>query len=236
VWLHGGGFVLGSIESHDGLCREWASQAGVTVVSVDYRLAPEDRFPAGLEDALAVTRWVLENGREIGIAPEAVAVGGDSAGANLAAVVAQTLRVSERRPAFQLLAYPPTDATCRLPAHRLFAEGFLLSERTIQWFLDHYVADRSLETEPRVSPLFAKDLSGLPPALVLTAGFDPLRDEGRAYADRMGSAGVTVEYVCAQGSLHGFLSTAGGLRESTRMLSHAANALRHALHHDSRED
>ena len=201
----------------------------MTVVSVDYRLAPEDRFPAGLEDALAVTRWVLENGREIGIDPEAVAVGGDSAGANLAAVVAQTLRVSERRPAFQLLAYPPTDATCRLPAHQLFAEGFLLSERTIQWFLDHYVADRSLETEPRVSPLFAKDLSGLPPALVLTAGFDPLRDEGRAYADRMRSAGVTVEYVCAQGSLHGFLSTAGGLRESARMLSHAADALRSAL-------
>jgi acetyl esterase/lipase len=229
VWFHGGGFALGSIESHDDVCRALASRARVTVVSVDYRLAPEHRFPAGVEDAVAATRWVLESGRQIGINPAAVAVGGDSAGGNLAAVVAQVLRASSPRPTFQLLAYPPTDATCREASHHFFAEGYMLTERTIQWFLDHYIADRSLETEPRVSPLFCADLSGLPPALVITAGFDPLRDEGRAYADRMRAAGVPVEYVCAQGSLHGFLSTAGVLRESARVLDLAADAVRRAL-------
>jgi acetyl esterase len=229
VWLHGGGFVLGSIESHDGVCRELASRSGVAVVAVDYRLAPEHRFPAGLDDAVSVTRWVLENGREIGIDPNALAIGGDSAGGNLAAVVAQSLRESERRLAFQVLVYPATDATCRQPSHRFFAEGLMLSERTIQWFLDHYITVRSLETEPRVSPLFAVDLAHLPPALVITAGFDPLRDEGRVYADRMRAAGVPVHYLCATGSLHGFLNTAGALRESARMLVLAAEAVRHAL-------
>jgi acetyl esterase len=229
VWFHGGGFVLGSIESHDGVCRALATRAGVTVIAVDYRLAPEDRFPAGLEDADAVTRWVLERGTQIGVDSSAVAIGGDSAGGNLAAVVAQSLRGSSRRPVFQLLVYPPTDATCRQPSHRFYAEGFMLTEKTIQWFLDHYIADRSLETDPRVSPLLCSDLSGLPPALVVTAGFDPLRDEGHAYAERMRAAGVAVEYLCAQGSLHGFLSTAGVLSESSRALALAADAVRTAV-------
>jgi acetyl esterase len=229
LWFHGGGFVLGSIESHDGVCRALASHAAATVVSIDYRLAPENRFPAGLDDAVAVTSWVLEKGRQIGIDPEAVAIGGDSAGGNLAAVVAQSLRTSSRRPAFQLLAYPPTDATCRQPSHTSFAEGMMLTERTIQWFLDHYIADRCLEVDPRVSPLFAADLAGLPPAFVVTAGFDPLRDEGRAYAARMRDAGVPVEYLCSQGSIHGFLSTAGAIRESARVLALAANAVRRAF-------
>jgi acetyl esterase len=229
LWFHGGGFVLGSIESHDGVCRALAHRAGVTAVSVDYRLAPEHRFPAAVEDAIAATRWVLESGPDIGVDPSAVAVGGDSAGGNLAAVVAQALRRSSPRPAFQLLVYPPTDATCREPSHRFFSDGFLLSEKTIQWFLDLYVSDRSVETDPRLSPLFCADLSGLPPALVVTAGFDPLRDEGRAYADRMRAAGVAVEYVCAQGSLHGFLSTAGVLSESSRVLSLAAAAVQQGV-------
>jgi acetyl esterase/lipase len=229
VWLHGGGFVIGSIESHDGVCRALASLAKVSVLSVDYRLAPEHRFPAAVDDAVATTEWVLENGHQIGIDPEAVAIGGDSAGGNLAAVVAHSLRASARRPVFQVLAYPPTDATCRQPSHRFFAEDLLLSARSIQWFLDHYITDRSLETEPRVSPLFAADLAGLPPALVITAGFDPLRDEGKAYADRMRDAGVLVQYVCAQGSLHGFLNTAGAIRESARIVALAADAVRCAL-------
>ena len=230
VWLHGGGFVIGSIESHDGVCRALASEASVNVLSVDYRLAPEHRFPAGVDDAVAITEWVLANGEKLGIDPEAVAIGGDSAGGNLAAVVAHSLRASARRPVFQVLAYPATDATCRQPSHRFFAEGLVLSARTIQWFLDHYIADRSLEIEPRVSPLFTADLAGLPPALVITAGFDPLRDEGKAYADRMRGAGVPVQYVCAQGSLHGFLNTAGAVRESARMLALTADAVRRALH------
>ncbi len=229
VWLHGGGFVIGSIESHDGVCRALASQAKVSVLSVDYRLAPEHRFPAGVDDAVAITEWVLENGSQIGVDPEAVAIGGDSAGGNLAAVVAHSLRASARRPVFQVLAYPATDATCRQPSHRFFAKDLILSARTIQWFLDHYITDRSLETDPRVSPLFAADLAGLPPALVITAGFDPLRDEGKAYADRMRNAGVVVQYVCAQGSLHGFLNTAGAVRESARIVAFAADAIRDAL-------
>ncbi len=229
VWLHGGGFVLGSIESHDEVCRALASRASVTVLSVDYRLAPEHPFPAGIDDAVAVTRWVLSAGEQVGIDSDAIAIGGDSAGGNLAAVVARSLRTATKRPVFQLLAYPATDATCQHGSHRFFADGFILSARTIQWFLDRYISDRSLETEPGVSPLFAPDLAGLPRALVITAGFDPLRDEGKAYADRMRDAGVPVQYLCSQGSLHGFFNTAGALRESARVLALAADAIRSAL-------
>jgi acetyl esterase len=228
VWFHGGGFVLGSIDSHDGVCRALARRSGVTVVSVEYRLAPEHRFPAGVDDAVAVTRWVLGSGRELGIDPRVVAVGGDSAGGNLAAVVAQTLRDASPPLAFQALVYPPTDATCRQPSHVNFGEGFMLTERTVQWFLDHYIDDRRLETDARVSPLFGAHLAGLPPALVVTAGFDPLRDEGLAYALRMREAGVAVQYVCSEGSLHGFLNTAGAMRESARALALAADAIRRA--------
>jgi acetyl esterase len=229
VWFHGGGFVIGSIESHDGVCRALASRAGAVVVSVDYRLAPEHRFPAGPEDAIAATRWVLENAASLGIDPSAVAVGGDSAGGNLAAVVALALRGAPLAPAFQMLIYPVTDMTRSLPSHRLFRAGFTLPEPTILWFRERYLPDVSFETDPQASPLFAKDLSGLPPALVVTAGFDPLRDEGRAYADRLREAGVEVEYVCSQGSMHGFINTAGAIDESARVLDLVAGRLREAL-------
>jgi acetyl esterase len=229
LWLHGGGFVLGSIESHDGVCRALATRSGVAVVSLDYRLAPDHPFPGGLEDSLAAARWILREGPEIGIDPRAVAIGGDSAGGNLAAVTAQILRGEARRPVFQLLVYPATDATCSQPSQRSFADGFILTARAIQWFLSHYITDRRLETEPRVSPLLCSDLTGAPPAFVMTAGFDPLRDEGRAYADRLRAAGVAVEYACAKGSMHGFLNTAAALRESSRSLDLAASALRRAL-------
>ncbi len=229
VWFHGGGFVIGSIESHDGVCRALASRSGAVVVSVDYRLAPEHRFPAGLEDAIAATRWVLENAASLGIDPSTVAVGGDSAGGNLAAVVALALRGAPLAPAFQMLIYPVTDMTRSLPSHRLFRAGFSLPEPTILWFRERYLPDVSFETDPRASPLFEKDLSGLPPALVVTAGFDPLRDEGRAYADRLRDAGVEVEYVCSQGSMHGFINTAGAIDESARVLELVAGRLREAL-------
>ncbi len=209
VWFHGGGFVLGSIESHDSLCRALAAQAGIVV---------EHRFPAGVEDAIAATRWVRDRSDEIGIDPRALAVGGDSAGGNLAAVVAHSLRGASPPLAFQLLVYPATDATCREPSHRLFRDGFVLTERDIEWFLEQYLPDPRLATDPRVSPLFADDLTGLPPALVVTAGFDPLRDEGRRYAERMRQSGVQVEHICSEGSLHGFLSTAGAVREASRVM------------------
>jgi acetyl esterase len=229
VWFHGGGFVVGSIESHDGVCRAIASRAGVVVVSVDYRLAPEHRFPAGLEDAIAATRWVLEHGSTLGIDPRAVAVGGDSAGGNLSAVIAQTLRSEPRRPAFQLLLYPATDCTRTMVSHQHFREGLILTERSIAWFTENYLPAKSFETDPRASPLFASDLTGLAPALVITAGFDPLRDEGRAYAEKMQAAGVDVEHVLAQGSVHGFINMTGALPESARMLDLVATRLRERL-------
>jgi acetyl esterase len=229
VWFHGGGFVLGSIKSHDGVCRALASFSGAVIVSVDYRLAPEHRFPAAVDDAVAATRWVLENGASIGVDAASVAVGGDSAGGNLAALVSLALRVAPRKPVFQLLVYPVTDLTRSMPSHRTFREGVMLPEKSILWFRGLYLPDPSYEARPEVSPFFASDLSGLPPALMLTAGFDPLRDEGKAYADRMRAAGVEVEYVCSEGSMHGFMNTAGAVAESGRMLMLAADRLRKAL-------
>jgi acetyl esterase len=229
VFFHGGGFVVGSIESHDGACRALASRAGVVIVSVDYRLAPEHRAPAGLEDAIAATRWVLANAASLGVDAGAVAVGGDSAGGNLAAGVAIATRDDGLRPAFQLLVYPATDATRSLPSHGHFAKGFFLPELQITWFLDHYLPDPAFARDPRASPLFAPDVARTPPALVVTAGFDPLRDEGRAYADKLGAAGVDVQYVCAEGMMHGFFNTAGCLSEPSRLLDMIAARLADAL-------
>jgi acetyl esterase len=229
VFFHGGGFALGSIESHDGLCRGLASRAHVVVISVDYRLAPENPFPAAVDDAVAATRWVLDEASSLGVDANAVAVGGDSAGGCLAAVVAQTLRDAPRRPAFQLLLYPTTDATHRGASHQYFRDGLMLTERSIAWFTDTYLPSPTMATDPRASPLLASDVSGLPPALVLTAGFDPLRDEGSAYAERMRAAGVDVEHVCSEPSVHGFMNMAGVLREPARMFALAADRLRRAL-------
>ncbi len=228
VFFHGGGFVLGSIEGHDGVCRELASKAGVVVISVDYRLAPEHGFPAAVDDAIAATRSVLDGAESLGLAPAAIAVGGDSAGGNLSAVVAQALRGAPRRPAFQLLFYPVTDFTRPGASHRLFADGFMLTKSSMDWFEENYLPVAS-RRDPRASPIFASDLSGLPPALVLTAGFDPLRDEGRAYAEAMRAAGVAVEYTCAEGSMHGFINTTAGLPEAARMMALAADGLRRTL-------
>ncbi len=229
VFFHGGGFVLGSIESHDSVCRALASRAGVIVASIDYRLAPEHRFPAGVDDAVAATRWVLQNAATLGVDPSAVAVGGDSAGGNFAALVALALRGAPLRPAFQLLVYPCTDLTRALPSHKYFREGFFLPEPTILWFRQNYLPDPKLESDPRASPLFEQDVSGLPPALVVTAGFDPLRDEGRAYADRMAAAGAKVESVCAEGLMHGFLNTAGAIDAAEDMMKLIADRLKQAL-------
>jgi acetyl esterase len=207
------------------VCRELASKAGVVVVSVDYRRSPEDPFPAAPDDCVAATRWILANATSLGIAPGAVAVGGDSAGGNLAAVVAQALRGEARTPAFQLLIYPVCDFTRPGQSHRYFSHGYLLTKVSIDWFEENYIPDAN-RTDPRVSPFFAEDLSGLPPALVITAGFDPLRDEGRAYGDAMLKAGVDVEQVCAEGSMHGFFNTTAGLKSAARMMELAADRLK----------
>jgi acetyl esterase len=229
LWFHGGGFVVGSIEGHEGICRALASQAGVLVLAVDYRLAPEHPFPAGVDDARAVTQWVLDHGETFGVDPEAVVVGGDSAGGNFAAVVSQDLRGARRQPIAQLLVYPPTDARRGEPSHRHFARGFVLSEENIGWYLRQYIPDPSYVDHPRVSPLLARDLSALPHAIVVTAGFDPLRDEGRAYADRLRAAGVTVTELRAESALHGFIHTAGAIDESARLFAWIAERLRQVL-------
>lgn len=191
VWFHGGGFVCGSLASHDALCRRFAARSGLDVVAVDYRLAPEARFPAAVEDALAV--WEAARGRA-----ERVGVGGDSAGGNLAAVICQQ---AEAKPAGQLLVYPACDMRRIDPSHRLFADGYFLTSETIDFFLAHYGPDVE---DPRASPVLATELAGLPPAVVHVAGFDPLRDEGRRYAAALQAAGVPVVLRQNEGMIHGF--------------------------------
>jgi acetyl esterase len=229
VFFHGGGFVVGSLDSHDRCCRALARKAGVVVVSVDYRLAPEHKFPAAAQDAVAATRCVLANASSLGIDAAAVAVGGDSAGGTLAAVVAQALRGEDRQPAFQLLIYPVTDVRGGTASREWFREGYFLTARSIDWYVANYIPDVTQHTDPRASPLLARDLSRLPPALVITAGFDPLRDEGKAYADEMRAAGVAVEYLCSDGSIHGFFNASGLFRESARVVDATAARLRAAL-------
>ena len=203
VWLHGGGWVIGSADQALPVARDLAAAAGCLVVDVDYRLAPEHRFPAALDDAMAVSRWVLERAGELGGDRRRVAVGGDSAGGNLAAVVAQRLGGL----AYQVLAYPVTDATWSQPSIRELGDGYLLTADMLRWFGDHYLGGAD-PTDPEVSPLRAdrSALSGACPALVLTAEYDPLRDEGEAYADRLREAGVATVVHRYEGQLHGFLS------------------------------
>jgi acetyl esterase len=195
VLYHGGGFVIGDIDTYDGLCRLICRDAGVHVVSVGYRLAPEHKAPAAVEDAFAAYRWALDHAVQLGADPARVAVGGDSAGGNLAAVVSQLARnEGVRLPALQLLIHPWTNPSGETRSHTLFADGYVLTKRDLDWFCDKYVNGAEIDTaDPRVSPLLADDLSGLPPALVLTAGFDPLRDEGNAYAAALREAGTTVD-------------------------------------------
>lgn len=229
VWFHGGGFVLGSIDSHDGICRALAGRVGITVISVDYRLAPERPFPAGLEDAIAATRWVLANASSLGVDPAAIAIGGDSAGGNLSAVVAQALANEALRPAFQLLIYPATDATRSEPSHSYFKEGLILTRESVTWFLERWLPAKDRYRDPRASPLFAEHLEGLPPALVVTAGFDPLRDEGRRYAERLRAAGVDAELLEANGMVHGFINMGALVREADRVVNVIADRLRRAV-------
>ena len=210
VHFHGGGWVIGDLDSHDTACRHLAREAGAGVLAIDYRLAPEHRFPAAVDDALAAFEWAAANADALGFDPARVAVAGDSAGGNLAAVVAQlTTRAGGPRPAAQFLAYPVTDVSTKHPSYRLFAEGFLLTERDMDWFRAHYLPDEATAGDPRVSPLLAPDVSGLPPAVVLTCGFDVLRDEGEAYARRLEQAGVPVTLRRSTGLIHGFCNAVG---------------------------
>ena len=230
VYYHGGGWTMGDLDTHDVLCRQLAHESGFVVVSVDYRMGPEHRFPAAVDDVLAATRWLQAQADSLGLDASRFAVGGDSAGGNLAAVVALAWRdAGEAVPLkFQLLIYPATDMRMGAPSHTSNGQGYLLTADTIQYFRSHYLAPEEY-ADWRASPLLHADLSGLPPALVITAGFDPLRDEGRQYADALSAAGSPAQYVCFERQIHGFITMGRLLGEADTAISLCAAALRRSL-------
>jgi acetyl esterase len=230
VFFHGGGWVIGSRATHDNAVRFLAKHAGVRVLSVEYRLAPEFPFPAATADALAAFEYAHAKASDLGADPDRIAVGGDSAGGNLAAVVAQqAVRKGGPAPAFQLLIYPGTDFAERYRSQDLFGEGLFLTDKDMKWFQNHYVPEGCDLRDPRLSPLRADDLSGLPPALVVTAGFDPLRDEGEAYAKKLREAGVQVALRRHDDLIHGFINFTGVGTRFREALAEMAGALRIAL-------
>ena len=230
VYFHGGGWTIGDLDTHDIVCREFANLARCAVVSVDYRLAPEHKFPAAVEDAIAATHWTGRMADTLGLDPARIAVGGDSAGGNLAAVVALTLRDAGGPPlAMQVLIYPSVDMTADRDSHREFADGYMLTREAILWFTDNYLRGPDDVADWRASPIRATDLAGVAPAYVITAGFDPLRDEGKAYADRLSEAGVPVTYECFEGMIHGFVTMGGVIAAAHHAIYRAATALKAAF-------
>lgn len=233
VYYHGGGWVVGSAAAYDKPCRYLCAKSGCIVVSVDYRLAPEHKFAAAVEDAVAAFLWVAENAASLGGDPAHIAVGGDSAGGNLAAVVAQQRRGQPGpQPAFQLLIYPATDLSFSHPSHESCGRDFLLTRPMMEWFRAHYLNGPADIDDPRASPLRATDFSHLPPAFVATAGFDPLRDEGKAYAERLQDAGVPTVYRNFEGLIHGFVAFTGVVSAAARALDEIAYGLRQGLGSD----
>lgn len=230
VYYHGGGWVIGDLDTVDVPCRLLANRAHCVVISVDYRLAPEHKFPVAADDAYAAAKWVIENAASIRVEPRRVAVGGDSAGGNLAAVVSLMARDRNDLPlAYQMLIYPVTNHSYETASYRENADGYLLTKDSMVWFWDHYLRNAEDGKHPYASPLQARDLSGLPPALVITAGYDPLRDEGEAYAKRLEDAGVAVEATRYKEMIHGFFWMPGVLDQGKQCIEQAAAALRRAF-------
>jgi len=230
VFFHGGGWVIGNLDTHDGVCRLLTNGAGCMVASVDYRLAPEHPFPAAAEDSYAATKWIAGKAATIGADPKRVAVGGDSAGGNLAAVVALMAR-DRGGPALvhQLLVYPVTDAPGDTASYRDNAEGYFLTAASMHWFWKHYTGTVKNPLDPYACPLRATNHRGLPPALVITAEFDPLRDEGEAYAARLRDAGVPVKMTRYPGMIHGFFGMGSLLDQGKAAIAEAVQALRSAF-------
>lgn len=230
VYFHGGGFVIGSIDTHDTLCRKLCQTSGHRVLSVDYRLAPEHPFPAAFDDCLAVTRWACKNATELGIDPARIAVAGDSAGGQLAATVSLALRDDAQiRLAYQLLIYPVTDALMNQPSIERNGSGYVLTRLNLETYYRYYLPDQNQRHDWRASPLLAENLAGLPPAMILTAGFDPLHDEGLAYADRLAQSGVRTEYLCFERQIHGFLPMGRMIDEANLAVDICGLALARAL-------
>jgi acetyl esterase len=228
VYFHGGGFLYGDLDTHDNVCRLLCRHSGAHVLAVDYRLSPEHAFPAATDDACAALRWAQENAARLGADPTRIGVGGDSAGGNLAAVTAQfAAKDGGPAPTLQLLIYPVTDFTVRRRSRELFGDGFLLTDAELDWFEGHYLGPGSPQAnDPRASPLLAEDLSDLAPAFVVTAGFDPLRDEGEAYAKALQDAGNRATLRRFPGFIHGFVNAAGVSRTARDAVVEIAGATR----------
>jgi acetyl esterase len=229
LYFHGGGWAIGSLEAYDLPCRFFCARSGCAIVAVDYRLAPEHKFPAGIDDALAAFRWLAAEGMELGVDLDRIVVAGDSAGGTLATVVAQAVRGEPRTPCLQWLIYPATDLGGEMPSHTSCGQGFLLTQADMEWFRGLYLNDPAEIADPRVSPLRAPDLSGLPPALIFTAGLDPLRDEGQAYAERLTAAGVKTVHREFDSLIHGFVGMRGALQAAARAMDDMVAGLRHEL-------
>jgi acetyl esterase len=230
VFYHGGGWVIGDLDTHDGLCRSLTNAAGCIVASVDYRLAPESKYPVAAEDSYAALGWIAANAARLGVDPRRVAVGGDSAGGNLSAAVALMAR-DRKGPALvcQALIYPVTNHDLETPSYHENATGYVLTREAMRWFWRHYLVREEQSKEPLASPLLAPSLAGLPPALVITAECDPLRDEGEAYAARLRDAGVPVTLTRYDGMFHGFLRMTKFLDKARAAIDEVAGSLRKAF-------
>ena len=227
VYFHGGGFMLGTLALYDTACRRLAVQGNCAVLSVDYRLAPETQYPGAVLDAYAATRWASASAQLLNIDPAKIAVGGDSAGGNLAAVVAQMAQDSrDFAVALQVLIYPMTDQSRDYASYERNASGYMLTTAALRWFMDNYIPDSEDRKNTMASPMLRPSLEGLPPALVISAEFDPLVDENEAYANRLKQAGVPCDYVCFAGMIHPFFTLGGVVAESARAEALIAAALR----------
>jgi acetyl esterase len=236
MFFHGGGWSFGDLDSHDHVCRWLCVYSDCVVAAVDYRLGPEHKFPAAVEDAIAATKWVAENGEIIGADASRIAVGGDSAGGDLAAVVALHARDTGAPVLrFQLLIYPAVDMTMSSPSHAEFGDGYRLTRPLMVWSCVNYLRDGRDMLDPRASPLFAKDHSRLPPALIVTAEFDPLRDEGKRYAEALAASGTPVIHRCEEGMIHGFVGFTGIVDRAGSALRHMGTSLSEALAPDTEE-
>jgi acetyl esterase len=229
IYYHGGGWVIGDLDSHDDICRKLAREGRCNVIAVDYRLAPEHPAPAALEDCIAATRWIFSNASALGIDAKRIAIGGDSAGGNLAALVAMH---AGEKPVFQLLVYPATDMRMGQQSHRDNAQGYLLTADSMRWFIGHYIGgDDARRSDPMLSPILSDDstLGKSPPTLVITAEFDPLRDEGEQYAARLASVGVPTSTVRFNGQIHAFFGMSEVLDDAAAAISLGASYLRKYL-------
>jgi acetyl esterase len=230
VFFHGGGWVIGSVDTHDGLCRMIANGSGCRVISVDYRLSPESKFPGPVEDAAAAVEWIEKNAAQLGVDANRLAIGGDSAGGALAAVVTQIAKEKGTpKLAYQLLLFPVTQIGNETISLREYAEGYFLERKTLEWFYENYLPPGADKRDPRISPLTASDVSGLPPAYVMLAGFDPLHDEGLQYAEKLRTAGVAVTVADYPDMVHDFIYLQAVLPQAAEALNTAAKALKAAL-------